>query len=113
MAVPAIQERQHSVLTNQCFGKETNAESPGRGTEESFLVDSDKFIVGIRKPDTLWRATLFAGRGPRRHKRHDNMIITPDEMVAADGDASRILPVHTCIWIREGQRRDRDSKSFR
>jgi len=41
----AIQERQCSVLTNQCFGKETNAELSARGTEESFLTDSDKFIV--------------------------------------------------------------------
>jgi hypothetical protein len=40
----AIQER-HSVLTNQCLGKETNAEPLGRGTGESFLMDSDKFIV--------------------------------------------------------------------
>jgi len=43
----AIQERQRSVLTNQCLGKETNAEPPGRGTEEGFLrlTDSDKLIV--------------------------------------------------------------------
>jgi len=41
----AIQERQCSVLTNQCLGKEKNAEPPGRGTEESFLTDSDRFIV--------------------------------------------------------------------
>jgi len=40
-----IQESRRSVLTNQCFGKETNAEPPGRGNEESFLTDSDKFIV--------------------------------------------------------------------
>jgi len=33
-----------SVLTNQCFGKGTNAEPPGRGTDESFLMDSDKLI---------------------------------------------------------------------
>jgi hypothetical protein len=35
--------------------------------DESFLMDSDKFIVGIRRP-------LFAGRGPTtcRHERHDN-----------------------------------------
>ena len=44
MDVHAIQER-HSVLTNQCLGKETNAEPLGRGTEGSFLMDSDKFIV--------------------------------------------------------------------
>ena len=37
-----LQEGQGSVLTNQCLGKKTNA---GRGTEESFLTDSDKFIV--------------------------------------------------------------------
>jgi hypothetical protein len=30
--------------------KDTNAEPPGRGTEEIFLMDSDEFIVGIRKP---------------------------------------------------------------
>jgi hypothetical protein len=41
----AMQERQRSVLTNQCLGKDTNAEPPGRGTEESFLTDSDEFIV--------------------------------------------------------------------
>ena len=36
-----------SVLTNQCLGKakEINAEPPGRGTDESFLTDSDEFIV--------------------------------------------------------------------
>ena len=33
------------VLTNQCLGKESNAEPPGQETEESFLTDSDKFIV--------------------------------------------------------------------
>jgi hypothetical protein len=62
-----IQERQHSVLTNQCLGKEMSAEPPGRGTEEPFLMDRDKFMV-------LWRATLFAGRGPstRRHEQHDD-----------------------------------------
>jgi len=39
-----LQERQGSVLTNQCLGtwKGTNAE---RGAEENFLTDSDKFIV--------------------------------------------------------------------
>jgi hypothetical protein len=41
----AIQEGQRSVLTNQCLGKEMDAEPPGRGTEESFLMDSDIFIV--------------------------------------------------------------------
>jgi hypothetical protein len=30
--VHAIQERQRSVLTNQCLGKDTNAEPPGRGS---------------------------------------------------------------------------------
>jgi len=45
-----IQESRRSVLTNQCFGKETNAEPPGRGTEESFLTDSDKFIVERHGP---------------------------------------------------------------
>ena len=30
-----------SVLTNQCLGKETNAEPPGRGTEESFGIFPD------------------------------------------------------------------------
>jgi len=42
----AIKERRRSVLTNQCLGKETNAEPPGRGTE-SFLPDGDKLIVEI------------------------------------------------------------------
>jgi hypothetical protein len=41
------------ALTNQCLGKEMNAawnaEPPGRGTEESFLMDSDK-LVGIWEP---------------------------------------------------------------
>ena len=44
MIMAILQERQGSVLTNQCLGKETNAE---RGAKESFLTDSgsDKFIV--------------------------------------------------------------------
>jgi hypothetical protein len=37
-----MQEKQGSVLTNQCLGKETNAE---RGAEESFLTDGDKLIL--------------------------------------------------------------------
>jgi hypothetical protein len=43
----AIQERQHSVLTNQCLGNGTNVELPGQETEESLLrlPDSDKLIV--------------------------------------------------------------------
>ena len=35
------------MLTNQCLGKETNAEPPGQGTEGSLfrLTDSDKLVV--------------------------------------------------------------------
>jgi hypothetical protein len=42
-----IQERQRSVLTNQCLEKEMNAEPPGQGTEEGLrrLTGSDKFIA--------------------------------------------------------------------
>ena len=38
----AIQERQGSMLTNQCLGKETNAE---RGVEESFHGQRPTYIV--------------------------------------------------------------------
>ena len=42
---PAMQERQCCVLTNQCLGIETNAEPPGQGTEEYFLMDNNILIV--------------------------------------------------------------------
>ena len=35
-----LQERQGSVLTNQCLGKKMDAE---RGAEKWFLMDSDEF----------------------------------------------------------------------
>ena len=40
-----IQESRCSVLTNQCLGKEMNAEPPGRGTEESFEGQRHTYTV--------------------------------------------------------------------
>ena len=72
-----LQERRHSLFTNQCLGKETNTEPPGRGTDESFLMDSDIFIV-------IGNLQRFSPAGTRG---------TSDEAIAADGDTNRVLPV--------------------
>ena len=85
--VKIMAQERHSVLTNQCLERETNDEPLGRGprgTEESFLMDSDKFIaIGLER-------NAFHGSCRRVHGLRPTY-----ETIADDGDASRIriLPV--------------------
>jgi hypothetical protein len=54
-------ERQGSVLTNQCLGKEMNCE---QGAEESFLTDSDNFILVEIVVMTWQSRNAFADQHP-------------------------------------------------
>jgi len=46
MAMPRPYKKDNALCSpTSAFGKETNAEPPGQGTEDSSLTDSDKYKV--------------------------------------------------------------------